>query len=46
MNIYPRTIFQVRGFFNTNFKIMEVKKCFSKPTEKAVKKRGISLSKH
>ncbi len=24
----------------------EVKKCFSKPTEKAVKKRGISLSKH
>ena len=24
----------------------EVKKCFSKPTEKSVKKRGISLSKH
>ena len=27
-------------------KTKEMKKCFSKPTEKAVKKRGISLSKH
>lgn len=27
-------------------KTNEVKKCFSKPTEKAGKKRGISLSKH
>ena len=29
-----------------NFQVKEVKKCFSKTTEKAVKKRGISLSKH
>ena len=36
MNIYPRTIFQVRGFFNTNFKIKEVKKALGS-TEKAVK---------
>ena len=29
-----------------NFKVKEVKKCFSEPTEKTIKKRGISLSKH
>ena len=28
------------------FQVKEVKKCFSKQTEKTVKKRGISLSKH
>ena len=29
-----------------NFQVKEVKKCFRKPTEKAGKMRGISLSKH
>ena len=29
-----------------NFYVKEVKKCFSKLTEKTVKKHGISLSKH
>ena len=29
-----------------NFKVTQVKKCFSEPTEKAVKKREISISKH
>ena len=29
-----------------NFQVKEVKKCFSKPTEKSEKNRGISLNKH
>ena len=29
-----------------DFQVNEVKKCFSEPTEKAVKKREISINKH
>ena len=29
-----------------NFQVKEVKQCFSEPTEKTIKKRGISHSKH
>ena len=35
----------MRGFFNAKFLVKEVKKCFSKPTEKSEKNRGISLNK-
>lgn len=46
-NTYPRTLsFSARIFLMQKSITKEVKKCFSKPTEKAVKKRGISLSKH